>query len=66
MPSLLEDYATEPEIASELRRSTRTLHRWRDSRTGPPYIRLHGRILYSRTSAAKWLQAQEQSGSAEA
>lgn len=64
MSDLLDDYITEDECAKALRRHTRTLHRWRDAREGPPFIRLHGRILYRRQSVADWLLSLEQGSAA--
>ena len=49
---------TTEEMATELKRSPATLRRWRRLRIGPPYIRIMGRVIYSRESIDKWLQDQ--------
>ena len=49
---------TTAELATELKRSPETLTRWRRLRTGPPYIRMQGRVLYDRAAIEKWLQDQ--------
>lgn len=46
------------EVSSLVRRSPETLVRWRRQRVGPPFIRMQGRVLYSRARVMKWLQDQ--------
>jgi len=50
---------TPAELANMLRVTERTLDNWRDSGTGPPYIRLgnqrHHRVLYNLSSVLAWL-----------
>lgn len=55
---LLTSRLTTAELASELKRSPETITRWRRLRTGPPYLRVQGRVLYDRASVEKWLQDQ--------
>jgi len=50
---------TTAELAEILKRSTATLMRWRRQRTGPPYLRVQGRVLYDRRQVEAWLQAQQ-------
>lgn len=54
-----EDLATTDEIALELKRAPETLQRWRRLRKGPPYIRLHGRILYERQAVKDWVASHK-------
>ena len=56
---ILADYATEREVAEEIRASPRTLIRWRELGIGPPVTKLGRRILYRRSSFAAWLAQQE-------
>jgi hypothetical protein len=57
--SLLEDYLTEPELAKELKKSERTVQRWRKKRVGPPYTLNGETVLYHIESAKTWLKAGE-------
>jgi hypothetical protein len=56
---LLSEFLTKKELAAELRRNERTLDRWHALGTGPPRTRIGRKVLYRRTSAKKWLAAQE-------
>ena len=58
---LLSEFLTKRELAAELQRNERTLDRWDALGTGPPRTRVGRKVLYRRTSAQKWLAAQEQS-----
>ena len=57
---LLTEFLTREELATELRRSPRTLDRWEILGFGPPRTKIGRRILYRRSSIQKWLAAQEQ------
>ena len=46
------------ELAQRWRISTRTLDRWRASRTGPRWMRIGGRILYRMTDILDYEQAR--------
>jgi hypothetical protein len=59
---ILEDFLTRDELASELRRSPRTLDRWEVLGIGPPRTIIGRTVLYRRTSTQKWLAAQENHG----
>jgi len=56
---LLSEFLTKKELAAELQRNERTLDRWDALGTGPPRTRIGRKVLYRRTSAKKWLAAQE-------
>jgi len=56
--SLLTNRLTTAELASELKRSPETIMRWRRQRSGPPYLRIQGRVLYDRAQVENWLQQQ--------
>lgn len=58
MSQLLSEKITTPELAAQLKRSPETLARWRRLRSGPPYLRLQGRVLYDRKQVEAWLEAQ--------
>jgi hypothetical protein len=54
-----DQYLTDDELAATLKQSVRTNKRWRDDRSGPPFIRLRGRILYRVAAVNAWLRAKE-------
>lgn len=53
-----DDLLLTHEAAALVRRSPETLTRWRRHRSGPPFVRIQGRPLYSRALLMKWLQDQ--------
>jgi hypothetical protein len=55
-PGLLDDWATEQQLASELRKDPRTLQRWRKLLIGPPFSMNGETPLYHRPGAAQWLR----------
>lgn len=57
--TLLDQKLTTTELAAQLKRSPETLVRWRRLRSGPPYIRLQGRVLYDKVTVDRWLQDQQ-------
>jgi hypothetical protein len=57
--SLLSEFFTKGELATELGRNQRTLDRWDLLRTGPPRTYVGRKVLYRRASVQKWLAAQE-------
>lgn len=57
--SILDEYQTEEDLASELGICVKTLQRWRADKMGPPVTRLGRRILYRRVSVRTWLAARE-------
>lgn len=57
--SLLQDYLTRDQLASELHVTTRTVARWQDQPDGIPYVEMGGRILYRRQSILAWIESRE-------
>ena len=57
---LLSDKLTTQELAAELKRTPETILRWRRLRTGPPYLRVQGRVLYDRADVEAWLTRQRE------
>jgi hypothetical protein len=58
--SLLNDYYNEDELAAEIRRSPRTIARWRAIGEGPRFIILGREILYRKAAVRDWLAGLEQ------
>jgi hypothetical protein len=58
-PTVLGEYLTREELATELRINVRTLARWEVLRIGPPRTKVGSRTLYKRGSVVAWLAAQE-------
>ena len=57
------DLLTPEAAATLLGMSSRTLATWRRKRRhGLPYIRVGGRIRYSKTALLNWLQSRHQTG----
>lgn len=59
MSSLLDEYLSREELATELRVSPRTIIRWQNMPGGLPYVELGGRILYRRASVRQWIESRE-------
>ena len=55
---ILEGYLTQPELAKQLGKSTRTLERWDSQRTGPPPTIIGRRKLYHVDDVRTWLKGQ--------
>jgi hypothetical protein len=58
--NLLADYWTEAELAEQVRRSERTVARWRDQKIGPPATLMGREWIYYKGSARSWLRSNEQ------
>lgn len=56
---VLAEYLNDVELAAELRKSPRTLARWRRLGEGPAITRIGREIFYRRSAVAEWLAAQE-------
>lgn len=53
-----QENLTPKEAADYVRHSERTLIRWRNARTGPPWVKTGGKILYRRKDLDAWLERQ--------
>jgi helix-turn-helix protein len=51
------EYLTREEAAALLRRTPAVLAGWAYRRTGPPFIRTGGRVLYRTADLELWLEA---------
>ncbi|WP_413219109.1 helix-turn-helix transcriptional regulator [Tritonibacter mobilis] len=58
--SILSDWLTRKQLASELNVSVDTLARWRSKGSGPVCINVGNRSLYSRQAIEKWLRQMEE------
>jgi hypothetical protein len=54
---LLDEYLTEDEEAEELKKTVRTLRRWRKMRMGPAYTHNGKDVLYRHDWNREWLEA---------
>jgi hypothetical protein len=57
--SMISNYFSEEELASELHKNVRTLRRWAARREGPPVTKIGRDTFYRRAAVAEWLAAQE-------
>lgn len=61
-----QDFLTQSEVAALLRLSPRTLERHRVSGTGPAYVKLGRRVVYSRDAVEAWALANTVCSTSEA
>jgi hypothetical protein len=57
--TVLNDYQTEQELATDLDICVKTLRRWHAARCGPPRVEIGRRAMYRRTGVREWLIARE-------
>jgi hypothetical protein len=57
--SVLNEYLTKAELATQLHRSIRSLDRWALTGEGPPCVRIGRRSLYRRAAVVEWLRGLE-------
>lgn len=57
--SILENYLTEDELATELNVCTRTLARWCQKNDGLPFVKMGKRRIFKRDTVVGWLDNQE-------
>jgi hypothetical protein len=58
--SVLDDYQSEEELATDLDVCVKTLRRWHAARRGPPRVAVGRRKKYRRAAVAEWLIKREQ------
>ena len=58
----LKPFSDEKELAELLGVRRNTLAKWRCSGGGPPYIKMCGRVRYSREDVRTWLSRHRQGG----
>jgi phage terminase Nu1 subunit (DNA packaging protein) len=57
--SILSEYLTKAELATQLKRSVRSVDRWALGGDGPPCVRIGRRTLYRRAAVIEWLRGLE-------
>lgn len=57
--SILDDYYSNLELATELGVKLRTTKSWRDQRKGPPVTYLSGKPYYRKEAVKRWLLNRE-------
>ena len=57
--SVLEEYMTRDQLATELEVVPRTVIRYQNQPDGLPYVEIGGRIYYRRKSVLEWLESRE-------
>jgi hypothetical protein len=62
--SATPDLIDTAEAAREMNRSPETLQRWRRLRSGPSFVRINGRVLYSRLLLREWVETKLVAGGA--
>lgn len=55
---ILAGYVGEDELAQEFGVSIQTARRWRRKRTGPPFVRVPGGVMYPVDLSREWLRAR--------
>jgi hypothetical protein len=59
LSALREGYWTQPEFAAQVKRTERTLERWRSEGKGPPVTWLGQEPIYRIEAAQAWLRSLE-------
>jgi hypothetical protein len=54
--TIMSDFFTREELARELRKSVRTIHRWEAEGCAPPHTTIGGEKLFPRKALLKWLE----------
>jgi hypothetical protein len=57
--NILSEYLTKAELATQLRRSIRSVDRWALTGDGPPCVRIGRRSFYRRAAVIEWLRSLE-------
>ena len=61
----LDDLMTSAELAAVIAVTEGTLRNWRYLGDGPPYLKIGGRVWYSRSAIDAWLDEQSVSSAVE-
>jgi hypothetical protein len=56
---LLRDYWSEVELAKEIKKSLRTIRKWRQRKIGPPFAMVGKTPVYPQHGARDWLKSLE-------
>jgi hypothetical protein len=59
---LLAEYMTKAELATQLRRSIRSVDRWTLNGDGPPSVRIGKTTFYRWQAVLEWLRSRETAG----
>jgi hypothetical protein len=59
LDEVVNDLMPEGETALVLKKTTRTLGRWREKGKGPPVVMIGSTPWYRRSTLARWIVAQE-------
>ncbi|WP_051609217.1 helix-turn-helix transcriptional regulator [Fodinicurvata fenggangensis] len=59
MSEIFGEWILEADAARQADESPRTWHRRRQNRTGPPYVKIGGRVYYRKDAIRQWLLDQE-------
>jgi transcriptional regulator with XRE-family HTH domain len=54
----MTSYETPQQLSERTRISQRTLEKWRQDGSGPPFIKLDRKVLYDTAAADAWLAAR--------
>lgn len=57
--SVLADWITRDDLATQLGVSPQTVKRWAMRREGPPWMKVGRKVLYNRDSVKEWLRSRE-------
>jgi hypothetical protein len=57
---ILDGYVDEDELAQEFEVTVQTLRRWRRRKTGPPWVRGPGGVIYPIAEGRRWLRNKTQ------
>ena len=57
--AILDDYFEPYQLGGEIKKSERTLARWRTERKGPPVTRFGGKPFYRKESVKQWMLSLE-------
>jgi hypothetical protein len=59
LDEVINDLMSDDAAAKVLKKTTRTLGRWREKGKGPPVVMIGGTPYYRKSTLARWIVAQE-------